>query len=264
VDTHCHLDFDWFDEDRQDVVKRAVDAGVKSIIVPGLDVITSRFAIDVAERFDVVYAAVGIHPNSIGFNPDSIGEVISEIELLVEHPKVVAIGEIGLDYHWDKTPPDLQQQWLRAQLDLAADVEKPVILHNRDSTEDILSVLSEWVGGGLPNSLVKNPGVMHSFSGTWDDAQPALNLGFYLGFTGPITFKKANELRRVAAKANADRILIETDSPFLTPHPHRGKRNEPANVRFVAEKLAEVRGLELLEAANLTTLNARRLFCLKT
>lgn len=260
VDTHCHLDFERFDEDRDAVVRRAREAGVSRIVVPGLDVETSGAAIALAEQYEGVHAAVGLHPNSITDEPPPIAETLEHLRELAAHPRVVAIGEIGLDYYWDKTPPQLQRGWLSRQLELAAQLGLPVILHNRDSTTDLLTMLGEWVEAGLPEAIVTRPGVLHSFSGTWEDAQRALELGFYLGFTGPLTFDKADEMRRVAVNAPADRVLVETDAPFLAPQPHRGQRNEPAYVRFVAEKLAKVRGVSAETAAEQTTRNAARLF----
>ena len=260
IDTHCHLDFNSFDDDRDEVYQRAVDAGVHRIIVPGLDLESSQAAVELAERYEGVYAAVGFHPNSIGPQPGDARKAIERIGELAAHKKVVAIGEIGLDYYWDKTPADIQEAWLTAQLVLARELELPVILHNRESTSDMLRLIREYVDSGLPSSLAARPGVMHSFSGSQDDADRAVDLGFYLGFTGPITFKKAEETRQIAAQAPFDRILVETDSPFLTPEPFRGRRNEPAYVRFVAERLAEVRQAAIDETAARTTLNAEQLF----
>lgn len=255
VDTHCHLDFDRFDRDRDEVVRRADEAGVTRIIIPGLDLLTSRQAAALAERYEGVYAAVGVHPNSVK-EAYRGPETLAALQELARHPKVVAVGEIGLDYYRDRTPPGEQMVALWAQLQLAADIGKPVVFHNRDAAADTIITLARW-RDDHPNAPT---GVLHSFSGTWDDAQRALAMGFYLGFTGPITYEKADRMREVAANAPADRILIETDSPFLTPHPFRGKRNEPAYVCYVAEKLAEVRGESLESVAEQTTANAVALF----
>ncbi len=260
VDTHCHLDFHLFDDDRDGVLRRAAGAGVGRIVVPGLDVESSRAVVALSGRHEGVYAAVGVHPNDIGANPAPLGDTLAEIRALAGQPGVVAIGEIGLDYYWDETPAHMQHTWLEAQLALAAELQLPVILHNREATTDLLAVLAVWVQGGLPPEIAARPGVLHSFSALWQDAQQALALGFYLGFTGPITYKKADELRQVAASAPADRLLVETDAPFLSPNPHRGKRNEPAYVVHVAAKLAEVRGTTLDAVAWRTTRNACTLF----
>jgi TatD DNase family protein len=256
VDTHCHLDFDRFDADRDEVIRRATEAGVTHIVVPGVDLPSSRRAVELAEQYEMIYAAVGVHPNDASGFDD---ETLNALRELLAHPKVVAVGEIGLDYYRDRTPPDFQHRIFRQQLHLAAETGKPVIIHSRESTADMLAILAEWQGG-LNGLLAARPGVLHSFSATWQDAQVALELGFYLGFSGPITFEKADALRLVVANAPADKILVETDAPFLTPHPHRGQRNEPAYVRFVAEKLAQVRGETLEEVASRTSENAAALF----
>jgi len=252
VDTHCHLDFDALAADIDDVLRRAVEAGVGRIIVPSLDLANARTVLNLTEQHDNLFAAVGIHPNSAMAWQD---EWIDELHALARRERVVAIGEIGLDYYWDDAPAEIQHRALGLQLELAAELDLPVIIHNRDAAEDVLRMLA-----ASPLAGRERPGVLHSFSADWTAAESALALGFYLGFTGPITFKKADELRDIAARAPLDRILIETDAPFLTPHPFRGRRNEPAYVRYVAEKLAEVRGLSLEEVARATTANAERLF----
>jgi len=259
VDTHCHLNVGQFDADREGVLRRAGEAGVVSIVLPGLDLPSSEKICSLASQIPEIYTAVGVHPNDL----DHVGDIeptLYALHTLTTHEKVIAIGEISLDYHWMKTPKEVQHEWLLRQLKLASHVALPVILHNRDSTEDFTRLLIEWVSAGLTSEIQSRPGVEHSFSGNWDDAQRFLDLGFYIGFTGPLTFPKSVELRDIAAKAPADRILIETDAPYLAPVPHRGKRNEPAYVRYVAEKLAEIWHLELIAVADLTTQNAITLF----
>ena len=252
VDTHCHLDFDKFEEDRDAIVQRAVEHGVTRIIVPALDLQNCEPVLKLTEQYDGVFAAMGIHPNSTAVLPSNWLETI---KTHAQHPKVVAIGEIGLDYYWDDSPKEVQHEALRRQLMLAAELDLPVIIHNRDASEDVIRLLAE-----SPLAGRERPGVLHSFSADWATAQAALDMGFYLGFTGPVTFKKAEELREIVAKMPLDRILVETDAPYLTPQPFRGKRNEPGYVRFVAEKIAEVRGMETAVFAAQSTENAERLF----
>jgi TatD DNase family protein len=252
VDTHCHLDFNKFDEDRDAIVARAAEHGVTRIVAPAIDLQNCEAVLQLADKYDGVFAAVGIHPNSTAVLPDNWLETIRNY---AQHDGVVAIGEIGLDYYWDDSPKEVQHGALWQQLELAAELDLPVIIHNRESSEDLLRLLAESMLVGR-----EQPGVLHSFSADWATAQAALDMGFYLGFTGPVTFKKAEELRQIAAKVPLDRILVETDAPYLTPHPYRGKRNEPGYVRFVAEKIAEVRGMETAVFAAQTTANAERLF----
>ena len=252
VDTHCHLDFDRFDGDRLQVIERAVAAGVKQIIIPALDLENCRTVLALTDQHPELFAAVGIHPNSSADWQDSWVEKIRDF---AGNPKVVAIGEIGLDYYWDKSPKVVQHQALRMQLELAAELELPVVIHNRESDEDVLDLLRQSALNGRLHS-----GVLHSFSTSWETAEAALEMGFYLGFTGPVTYKKADGLRDVVANAPLDRILVETDAPFLAPQQHRGKRNEPAYVAYVAEMIAEIRGLAVDEIGRITTENARRLF----
>ena len=252
IDTHCHLDFERFDNDRDQVVQRAIDAGVTRIIIPALDLNNCRTVLQLADKYEGVYAAIGIHPNSsAGWQDNWIG-VLRD---LARHDKVVAIGEIGLDYYWDKSPKQVQHRAFGLQLELAAELDLPVIVHNRESDADVISLIA-----ASPMNGRENPGVLHSFAADWETAVSALNMGFYLGFTGPVTFKKADGLREIVAQVPLDRLLVETDAPFLTPHPYRGKRNEPAYVAYVAERIAEVRGLETAVLAQKTTTNALRLF----
>jgi TatD DNase family protein len=257
IDTHCHFDFDVFDADRDALIEAAKAQDVTRLIIPGTEYASSEAAVRLARQYPEIYAAVGVHPNSaVGWSD----EMLAGIEYLAQQdPKVVAIGEIGLDYYWDDTPTEIQWQAFKDQLALAARLDLPVIIHNREASEDVIRYLREWVAT-LPDSLKTRPGVLHSFSADWSIAQQALDMGFYLGFTGPITFKKADELRAIARQVPLDRILVETDAPYLTPHPHRGKRNEPSYVRLVAEKIAELHGLDFATFAQMTTANAERLF----
>jgi len=254
IDTHCHLDFERFDVDRDDVVARAVEAGVKQIIVPALDLQNSRTILQLADRYEGVYTAVGIHPNATAAWQDNWIGILRDLSV---QPKVVAVGEIGLDYYWDRSPAPVQQQAFALQLSLAAELNLPVIIHNRDASEDVVQMLQD-----SPLNGRDNPGVLHSFSADWQIAQRVLAMGFYLGFTGPITYKKADELREIAAKAPLYRILVETDAPFLSPQIGRKRpsRNEPAFVTHVVERIATVRGMAPAEIAQATTENARRLF----
>ncbi len=252
IDTHCHLDAHAFAGDLDVVIARADAAGVTRVIVPALDLDSAETILSLAEEYEGLYAAVGVHPNSAAGWRD---EWIHDLSALAAHPQVVAIGEIGLDYYWDKTPPATQHHAFARQLELAADLGLPVIVHNRDASADVLRLLA-----ASPLAGQGRPGVLHSFSADWTTAEKALDMGFYLGFTGPLTYKKADQLRAIAARAPLDRILIETDSPYLSPEPHRGQRNEPAHVHLVAERLADLRGLPLTELAQATTANAERLF----
>ncbi|MBN1562267.1 MAG: TatD family hydrolase [Anaerolineae bacterium] len=257
IDTHCHLDFNAYDDMRDEIVEEAAAVGVTRIINPGVDLERCRAALALADQYAGVYAAVGIHPTS---TVDFANETLAEVRALADHAKVVAIGEIGLDYYWDTSPKATQWGAFEAQLALAAELELPVIIHNREASDDVIAMLRTWVKT-LPESLKDRPGVLHSFSAPSEIADQALDLGFYLGFTGPVTFKKADDLRQIAARIPEDQILVETDGPFLTPHPYRGKRpNKPAYVRYIAERIAALRTMTDEAFAALSTANAERLF----
>lgn len=254
IDTHAHLHLDVFAEDRADVLERAAAAGVARIIEIGYDLVSSAAALALAEQYSQIYAVVGMQPNHVHEAPADWREQLAE---LARHPRVVAIGEIGLDYYWQEAAPALQDQFFRSQLALAEDLALPVVIHSRDAHADTVATLRSHYGATAPTAP---RGVMHSFSGDWPYAAACLELGFMLSFSGALTFKRATDLREVAARAPASALLIETDSPYLSPHPHRGRRNEPARVRLVAEQLAAVRNSSLDQVAAQVWQNAARLF----
>lgn len=258
IDTHCHIDFEQYDTDRDAVMARAAAVGVTRIINPATDIESGAAALTLADHYTGLYVAVGIHPNSTASYQASDLEAIQE---QARHPKAIAIGEIGLDYYRDWSPKEKQRAAFEDQLSLAARLQLPVIIHNREASEDILAILADWMPT-LPESLQTRPGVLHSFSASREVADRALELGFYLGFTGPITYKNADDLRTIAAQVPLDRLLVETDGPFLTPVPHRGKRNEPAYVAYVAEQLAALHSVPDEAFRQATTRNAERLFAL--
>ncbi|WP_270167057.1 TatD family hydrolase [Paenibacillus sp. SYP-B4298] len=250
IDTHAHLDSARFDNDRELVLERAKEAGVERILNVGFNRETIPSTISLAEANDSIYAIVGWHPvYSIDMQPQDL----DWIRELSSHPKVVAIGEIGLDYHWDTSPKDVQHRVFREQIRLAKEVNKPIVIHNRDAHEDIVRILKEERADEVG-------GVMHCFSGSWETAKLCLDMNFYISFGGPVTFKNARVPKEVMERVPNDRILIETDAPYLAPHPYRGKRNESAYVRMVAEAAAEIKGITLEEIAKITTRNAELCF----
>jgi TatD DNase family protein len=259
VDSHCHLFFNLFNDDLEQVLGRAWDNGITRILVPGIDLETSQQAISLSEKYPNLFAAVGVHPNdAMGWQANSL----TQLSKLAEHPKVAAIGEIGLDYYRDKTPPDQQRKALQAQLELAAALGKPVVIHNRQAFTDLWPLLKDWQAGleHAGNPLSQAPGVLHSFEGDLDTALEVVKRHFYIGIGGPVTFRKAIDRQEMAKGIALEHLLIETDAPFLTPHPHRGQRNEPSYVIFIAEKIAELHAQSLPIVAEATTQNANRLF----
>lgn len=259
VDSHCHLTYDKFDADRAEVIARAKECGVTHMLNPGLSLEDSMAAIHLSESHGEVYAAVGIHPNS-GKEWDS--NSLAALRGLTGESKVVAIGEIGLDYYWDETPRNIQEQVFWHQLELASEVELPIIVHNREATQDVLRILSTWKESlkSSESPLIERPGVLHAFSGNVDDAVRAIDMNFMLGVAGPVTFRKSVLLQEVVREAGLESLLVETDSPFLSPEPNRGERNEPSRVRRVAEKIGELKDIPLQQVAEETTNNAARLF----
>jgi TatD DNase family protein len=249
-DTHVHLNAEQFNEDLEEVISRAKEAGVGKMVVVGFDRPTIERAMELVEHYDFLYASVGWHPvDAI----DMTNEDLAWIEELSSHPKVVALGEMGLDYHWDKSPKDVQKEVFRKQIHLAKKVKLPIIIHNREATQDIVDILRE-------EGAEEVGGIMHCFSGSPEIAQECVDMNFYISLGGPVTFKNAKKPKEVAQEIPLDRLLIETDCPYLAPHPNRGKRNEPAYVKLVAEQIAELKGISLEEVEKITTENANKLF----
>jgi TatD DNase family protein len=249
-DTHTHLNDQAFEEDREQVIRRAQEEGVSLLVNIGFNRETIPQTLKLAESYDFIYAAVGWHPHDAG---DMKEEDLQWIEELSKHPKVVAIGEMGLDYYWDNAPRDVQKDVFRQQIALAKRVKKPIIIHDRDAHRDVVDILRE-------EGADEVGGIMHCFGGSYDIAKECLDLNFYISFGGPLTFKNAKKPKEVAKKIPLDRLLIETDSPYLTPHPYRGKRNESSYVRYVAESLAEIKELSYEEICRITMDNGKRLF----
>ena len=256
IDTHCHLTMNQYDPDRSGVIQRARDAGVERMITIGTDIEESQRAIALAEEHDFMFAAVGVHPHDVKEIKD-LEAAYQALKALTSNSKVVALGETGLDYHYMHSPAPLQQEHFRIMIRLAKACNLPLIIHTREAKEDTLKILREEAGDRLR-------GVFHCFSGDREMAEAALAMGFYLSFSGVITFQNAQNTKKtileIVKAIPLDRILIETDAPFLTPHPHRGKRNEPAYVRYVAEKVAEVKALSIEETAKAIFANAAKLF----
>ncbi|EWG08747.1 TatD family hydrolase [Cytobacillus firmus] len=249
-DTHAHLNAEQYNEDLQEVIDRALSEGISNIVVVGFDRPTIEKAMELTEKYDFIYASVGWHPvDAI----DMTEEDLLWIEELSSHPKVVALGEMGLDYYWDKSPKDIQKEVFRKQIRLAKKVKLPIVIHNRDATADIVKILKEEGAGEVG-------GIMHCFSGSPEIAQECVDMNFYISLGGPVTFKNAKKPKEVADIIPLEKLLIETDCPYLTPHPHRGKRNEPSYVKLVAEQIAEIKGLSTEEVAQATTENAKKLF----
>jgi len=257
ADTHCHLTLDQFDVDRADVMARAEEAGVSPILIPGTDLTSSRQAVELAEASRSLFAAVGVHPHEAKTWTETTPD---DLAALARSPVVVAIGEIGLDFYRELSPRSVQQHVFQSQLKLAADLGLPVIVHQRDAEEEVLSTLIAW-HEALPDGLLRErPGVLHGFSSSLPMAQRAVRAGFYLGLGGPVTFRNARDLRQIVPSLPLDRILTETDAPFLAPHPHRGRRNEPAMTRLVAQELSTLMESPLDVIAQVTSNNAASLF----
>jgi TatD DNase family protein len=258
VDTHCHLNFNRFEADLAQVLERAWAAGIERILLPGIDLSTSREVVQLSERDSRLYAAVGIHPNDALTWDD---QTLNELRYLAQHPRVVAIGEIGLDYYRDRAPRELQRQIFQAQLELAAELAKPVLIHTRQSLEDAWPMLQAWQQtlAQQQNPLAHCCGVLHSYDGDLPGALQALQAGFMIGISGPVTFRNAPARQQLVAALPLEGIVLETDAPFLAPQPVRGRRNEPAFIAMIADKIAELHAQPRQVIAEITTRNANRM-----
>lgn len=250
IDTHSHLFSSDFVNDLDEVINRAKENNIDHIIVPATDISTARLALQLADKYDIIYAAVGVHPHD---TKDWDNSWLDEIENLTKHSKVIAIGEIGLDFYYDFSPKEKQIEAFKAQLDLAVKLHLPVIIHNRNSDEDMMKIISSYCGNNLRAQF-------HCFNSSLEDALEYIKMNHIISFTGNITFKKSDELRKILAGISLNNILLETDSPYMTPEPYRGKRNEPANVRFVAQKIAELHNTNIEDVAKITSFNAFKFF----
>lgn len=249
IDTHAHLNSEKFLDVVEETIAKAHKAGVEKIVVVGFDRETNRNAVKLAEQYENIFAVVGWHPvDAIDFTEEDL----QEVEKLASHEKVVAIGETGLDYYWDKSPKEVQKEVFRKQIRLAKRHELPIVIHNRDATEDLIKILEE-------ESASEVGGIMHCFSGSVETAKKCIDMNLHISFAGPVTFKNAKQPKEVALEVPLDKILIETDCPYLAPHPHRGKQNEPAYVSLIAEEIAVIKGVTYEEVAKATTENAIKL-----
>ena len=249
-DTHAHLDDDRFDEDRKQIIEKCKEEGVELILNAASNLQTSLSSIALAKEHDFIYASVGVHPHDAKSMDSKSIDILRD---LAANPRVKAIGEIGLDYHYDFSPRDVQKQRFKEQIDLAKQLKLPIIVHDRESHGDIMDIFGKMDVSGMG-------GVLHSFSGSVEMARECLKLGFYLSISGPLTFKNNIKTVEVVREVPLDMLLIETDSPYLTPAPYRGQRNYPGYVRYVAEKIAEIKGLSFEEVAKKTLENGKRLF----
>ena len=250
-DTHAHYDDRRFNDDRDELLGSMAENGVSLILNAASSLRSAKFSLKLADRYDFIYASVGVHPHDSKSMTD---ETVFELEKLLTHPKAVAVGEIGLDFYHDFSPRDVQKKRLIEQLELAQRVKKPVIIHTRESTQETLDILSDFKDLS---------GVFHCYPGSWETAKIILDMGWYLSFPGVITFKNARRSLEVIEKMPIERILLETDCPYLSPEPMRGRRNSSINLKFIAQKVAEVRGITTEEVAAMTMENGKRLFEIK-
>lgn len=246
IDSHCHLDNERFNGDRDEVLAR-IEEQLEFAVNIGYDLESSKRSVELAETHDYIYAVVGVHPTDIGIYND---EVEAELEVLAKHPKVLAVGEIGLDYHWMTDPKEKQQEIFRKQLELARRVGKPVVIHTREATRDTLDILKEY-----PDVR----GIVHCYPGSYESASEIMD-NYYFGVGGVLTFKNSKKLKETVEKLPMDRIVIETDCPYLTPEPYRGKRNEPIYVEYIAQRIADIKGISYEEVVRITNENTKKAY----
>jgi TatD DNase family protein len=254
IDSHAHLDDDRFDDDREILIESLRANNIDLVFNIGADIKTSKASVELAKKYDHIYAVVGIHPHDAEDAEDNYLDILRELSL---EEKVVAIGEIGLDFYYDNSPRDIQRKVFKEQLKLAKELNLPVVIHTRDASQETFDILKE---AGKDGSL---RGIMHCYSGSVEMAKEYIKLGFYISIAGPVTFKNSRVVKDVAKEIPLDKLLIETDCPYLSPEPHRGKRNEPKFVKHTAEKIAEIRGISLEELAKATSENTKRIFNIK-
>ena len=249
-DSHAHYDDKRFKQDREELLRELLPScGVSNVINVGCDVKSSEMSIHLAEKYDYIYAAVGVHPHELY---DMSSQTIAKLKKLSEHKKVVAIGEIGLDYYWDKENHDLQKEWFIRQLDLARKKEKPVIIHSREAAADTMEIMKEYASGLR--------GVIHCYSYSAEMAKEYVKMGYYIGIGGVVTFKNAKKLKQVVQEIPLESIVLETDCPYLAPVPYRGKRNSSLYLPYVAERIAQIKQMTAQEVIDITNANARKLF----
>lgn len=254
-DTHAHYDDEQFDEDRYEVIERVHTQNVGNILNVAIDMETSKTSIELARKYDFVYSAVGVHPHEVEKAPENYIKMLEEL-VNQNRDKVVAIGEIGLDYYYDFAPRDMQQRFFIEQIELAKKLDLPVSIHDRDAHKDTMDIIKQYEVG-------KTGGILHCFSGSMEMANEVLKCGLYIGVGGVVTFKKSKKIVEIIENIPMDRLLVETDLPYLTPEPFRGKRNESSYIKYVIDKIAEIKNLTPQEVEDITTANAKRLFKIK-
>lgn len=249
IDSHAHLDDKRFDADRDRIIKSLKDNKVDYVFNIGADLKTSEASVALANKYDNIYAVVGVHPHAA---KEVDLKTIERLRTLSQERKVIAIGEIGLDYYYDNSPRDIQVKWFKEQIELAKEVDLPIVIHTRDAAQETFDILKVHAKD--------HPVIMHCYSGSVEMAEEYVKLGYYISLAGPLTFKNARVPREVVEKIPMDRLLIETDCPYLTPTPYRGKRNEPMFVRYVAEAMAEIKGISIEDVGRITTENVKKAF----